>query len=196
MSRVSICSALRNIWSPSLTCGSFTGPLTAVKKKKPPLIRSLSTWSGERDCKALTLPMPYWFICQESGIHSQFSEHYTFDCVILKNKQSVHSSLALLCFELHLRSRADLQLKRLPKHVSEILIEYGVKWGLVAVAKVRVCLCIRKSATASWEIGHASAEDEGLYECIAQSNAGQGRALSQLTVRGTSHAHMYTSLDV
>ncbi|XP_075903122.1 hemicentin-1 [Nelusetta ayraudi] len=41
----------------------------------------------------------------------------------------------------------------------------------------------QKSATASWEIGRASAEDEGLYECIAQSNAGQGRALSQLTVR-------------
>ncbi|KAF3851040.1 hypothetical protein F7725_012812 [Dissostichus mawsoni] len=41
----------------------------------------------------------------------------------------------------------------------------------------------QNSAIASWEIGHASAEDEGLYECIAQSSAGQGRALTQLTVR-------------
>ncbi|KAG7241454.1 hypothetical protein INR49_025655 [Caranx melampygus] len=41
----------------------------------------------------------------------------------------------------------------------------------------------QNSATASWEIAHASAEDEGLYECIAQSSAGQGRALTQLTVR-------------
>ncbi|KAM6944598.1 hemicentin-1 [Lycodopsis pacificus] len=39
------------------------------------------------------------------------------------------------------------------------------------------------SAVASWEIAHASAEDEGLYECIVQSSAGQGRALTQLTVR-------------
>ncbi|XP_054466068.1 hemicentin-1 [Anoplopoma fimbria] len=39
------------------------------------------------------------------------------------------------------------------------------------------------SSMASWEIGHASAEDEGLYECIVQSSAGQGRALTQLTVR-------------
>uniref|UniRef100_A0A8D2ZR19 Hemicentin-1 n=1 Tax=Scophthalmus maximus TaxID=52904 RepID=A0A8D2ZR19_SCOMX len=41
----------------------------------------------------------------------------------------------------------------------------------------------QNSAIASWEIPHASAEDEGLYECIAQSSAGQGRALAQLTVR-------------
>uniref|UniRef100_H3D7B6 Hemicentin 2 n=1 Tax=Tetraodon nigroviridis TaxID=99883 RepID=H3D7B6_TETNG len=41
----------------------------------------------------------------------------------------------------------------------------------------------QSSALASWEIDHASAEDEGLYECIAQSKAGQGRALTQLTVR-------------
>ncbi|XP_033947808.1 hemicentin-1 [Pseudochaenichthys georgianus] len=41
----------------------------------------------------------------------------------------------------------------------------------------------QNSAIASWEIGHASAEDEGLYECIAQNSAGQGRALTQLTVR-------------
>uniref|UniRef100_A0A3B5AUN6 Cell adhesion molecule-related/down-regulated by oncogenes n=1 Tax=Stegastes partitus TaxID=144197 RepID=A0A3B5AUN6_9TELE len=39
------------------------------------------------------------------------------------------------------------------------------------------------SAIASWEISKASAEDEGLYECVAQSSAGQGRALTQLTVR-------------
>uniref|UniRef100_A0A3Q3L4X2 Uncharacterized protein n=1 Tax=Mastacembelus armatus TaxID=205130 RepID=A0A3Q3L4X2_9TELE len=39
------------------------------------------------------------------------------------------------------------------------------------------------SAITSWKIAHTSAEDEGLYECIAQSNAGQGRALTQLTVR-------------
>lgn len=47
-------------------------------------------------------------------------------------------------------------------------------------------ICVRNSALASWEIDHASAEDEGLYECIAQSKAGQGRALAQLTVRGMS----------
>lgn len=47
-------------------------------------------------------------------------------------------------------------------------------------------ICIRNSALASWEIDHASAEDEGLYECVAQSKAGQGRALSQLTIRGIS----------
>ncbi|KAM9858177.1 hemicentin-1 [Aulostomus maculatus] len=41
----------------------------------------------------------------------------------------------------------------------------------------------QNSAMASWEIDHASAEDEGLYECVAQSSAGQGRALTQLTVR-------------
>ncbi|KAM8887343.1 hemicentin-1 [Spinachia spinachia] len=39
------------------------------------------------------------------------------------------------------------------------------------------------SASASWEVPHASAEDEGLYECIVQSSAGHGRALTQLTVR-------------
>ncbi|XP_029295180.1 LOW QUALITY PROTEIN: hemicentin-1 [Cottoperca gobio] len=44
----------------------------------------------------------------------------------------------------------------------------------------------QSSGTASWEIVHPSAEDEGLYECIAQSNAGQGRALTQLTVREPS----------
>lgn len=47
-------------------------------------------------------------------------------------------------------------------------------------------VCIRNSALASWEIYRASAEDEGLYECIAQSKAGQGRASTQLTVRGMS----------
>ncbi|KAF7658577.1 hypothetical protein LDENG_00010770 [Lucifuga dentata] len=41
----------------------------------------------------------------------------------------------------------------------------------------------QNSAIASWEIAHASAEDEGMYECIAQSTAGQGRALTPLTVR-------------
>ncbi|TWW61140.1 Hemicentin-1 [Takifugu flavidus] len=41
----------------------------------------------------------------------------------------------------------------------------------------------QNSALASWEIDHASAEDEGLYECVAQSKAGQGRALTQLTIR-------------
>ncbi|XP_071783895.2 hemicentin-1 [Centroberyx gerrardi] len=41
----------------------------------------------------------------------------------------------------------------------------------------------QNSAKASWEIAHASGEDEGLYECIVQSSAGQGRALTQLTVR-------------
>uniref|UniRef100_A0A8C8M5M0 Hemicentin 2 n=1 Tax=Oncorhynchus tshawytscha TaxID=74940 RepID=A0A8C8M5M0_ONCTS len=39
------------------------------------------------------------------------------------------------------------------------------------------------SGKASWEIPHASGEDEGPYECIAQSSAGLGRALTQLTVR-------------
>uniref|UniRef100_A0A8C7CLW0 Ig-like domain-containing protein n=1 Tax=Oncorhynchus kisutch TaxID=8019 RepID=A0A8C7CLW0_ONCKI len=37
------------------------------------------------------------------------------------------------------------------------------------------------SGKASWEIPHASGEDEGPYECIAQSSAGLGRALTQLT---------------
>uniref|UniRef100_A0AAY5L311 Hemicentin 2 n=1 Tax=Esox lucius TaxID=8010 RepID=A0AAY5L311_ESOLU len=37
------------------------------------------------------------------------------------------------------------------------------------------------SGKASWEIPHASGEDEGLYECIAQSSAGLGRALTHLT---------------
>uniref|UniRef100_A0A3P8SNR4 Uncharacterized protein n=1 Tax=Amphiprion percula TaxID=161767 RepID=A0A3P8SNR4_AMPPE len=41
----------------------------------------------------------------------------------------------------------------------------------------------QNSAIASWEISKASAEDEGLYECIVQSSAGQGRALTQLAVR-------------
>ncbi|XP_034025662.1 LOW QUALITY PROTEIN: hemicentin-1 [Thalassophryne amazonica] len=41
----------------------------------------------------------------------------------------------------------------------------------------------QNSAIASWEISHASAEDEGLYECIAQSSAGQGRALTELTIK-------------
>ncbi|XP_036069528.1 hemicentin-1 isoform X2 [Oryzias melastigma] len=40
----------------------------------------------------------------------------------------------------------------------------------------------QKSAVASWEIVGASADDEGLYECVAQSTIGQGRALTQLTV--------------
>uniref|UniRef100_A0A668AGU1 Hemicentin 2 n=1 Tax=Myripristis murdjan TaxID=586833 RepID=A0A668AGU1_9TELE len=39
----------------------------------------------------------------------------------------------------------------------------------------------QNSAKVSWEIAHASGEDEDLYECIAQSSAGQGRALTQLT---------------
>uniref|UniRef100_I3JXY4 Hemicentin 2 n=1 Tax=Oreochromis niloticus TaxID=8128 RepID=I3JXY4_ORENI len=39
------------------------------------------------------------------------------------------------------------------------------------------------SAVASWEIPKASAEDEGPYECMAQSSAGQGWAVTQLTVR-------------
>lgn len=49
-----------------------------------------------------------------------------------------------------------------------------------------LCVCIRKSAVASWEIVGASADDEGLYECVAQSTIGQGRALTQLTVLGKS----------
>nr|XP_046206515.1 hemicentin-1-like [Oncorhynchus gorbuscha] len=39
------------------------------------------------------------------------------------------------------------------------------------------------SGKAFWEIPHASGEDEGSYECIAQSSAGLRRALTQLTVR-------------
>ncbi|XDV48834.1 hypothetical protein PO909_018194 [Leuciscus waleckii] len=39
------------------------------------------------------------------------------------------------------------------------------------------------SVKASWEIPHASGDDEGAYECVAQSTAGMGRALTQLTVR-------------
>lgn len=41
----------------------------------------------------------------------------------------------------------------------------------------------QNSAVASWEITHASGEDEGVYECIAQSTVGQGQAVTQLTVR-------------
>ncbi|KAJ8413768.1 hypothetical protein AAFF_G00063660 [Aldrovandia affinis] len=41
----------------------------------------------------------------------------------------------------------------------------------------------QSSAKASWEIPHASIEDEGQYECVAQSSAGQGQAHTQLTVR-------------
>ncbi|XP_007565210.1 hemicentin-1 [Poecilia formosa] len=41
----------------------------------------------------------------------------------------------------------------------------------------------QNSAVASWEIAHASGEDEGTYECVAQSSAGQGRALTQLTIQ-------------
>ncbi|XP_030621020.1 hemicentin-1 [Chanos chanos] len=41
----------------------------------------------------------------------------------------------------------------------------------------------QSSAKASWEIPHASGKDEGLYECVAQSTAGMGQALTQLTVR-------------
>ncbi|CAL8343147.1 unnamed protein product [Lota lota] len=39
------------------------------------------------------------------------------------------------------------------------------------------------SGKALWEIPQASGEDEGPYECIAQSTAGEGRALTQLVVR-------------
>ncbi|XP_028312888.1 hemicentin-1 [Gouania willdenowi] len=41
----------------------------------------------------------------------------------------------------------------------------------------------QNSAITSWKIVAASAEDEGLYECIAQSSVGQGRALTQFNVR-------------
>ncbi|CAL8251670.1 unnamed protein product [Boreogadus saida] len=39
------------------------------------------------------------------------------------------------------------------------------------------------SGKALWEIPQASGEDEGPYECVAQSTAGEGRALTQLVVR-------------
>ncbi|XP_056628956.1 hemicentin-1 isoform X2 [Triplophysa dalaica] len=39
------------------------------------------------------------------------------------------------------------------------------------------------SFKASWEIPRASGDDEGGYECVAQSTAGMGRALTQLIVR-------------
>lgn len=51
-----------------------------------------------------------------------------------------------------------------------------------------MCLCVRNSAVASWEIAHALGEDEGAYECVAQSSVGQGWALTQLTVQGMSDA--------
>ncbi|XP_013862624.1 hemicentin-1 isoform X1 [Austrofundulus limnaeus] len=41
----------------------------------------------------------------------------------------------------------------------------------------------QNSAVASWEIARASGEDEGAYECVAQSSVGQGWALTQLTVQ-------------
>ncbi|XP_076126836.1 hemicentin-1 [Alosa pseudoharengus] len=40
----------------------------------------------------------------------------------------------------------------------------------------------QSSGKASWEIPHASGNDEGFYECVAQSSAGTGRAITQLTV--------------
>ena len=55
-----------------------------------------------------------------------------------------------------------------------------------------VCVCVsRSSARASWEIARASVKDEGLYECVARSVAGVGRALTHLTVTGT-HTHTHT----
>ncbi|KAM9743449.1 hemicentin-1 [Menidia menidia] len=41
----------------------------------------------------------------------------------------------------------------------------------------------QNSAAASWKIAQVSGEDDGAYECIAQSSAGQGRALTQLTIQ-------------
>ncbi|KAM6930619.1 hemicentin-1 [Xenentodon cancila] len=41
----------------------------------------------------------------------------------------------------------------------------------------------QNSGFASWDIAHASGDDEGVYECIVQSSVGQGRALTQLSVQ-------------
>ncbi|XP_072244443.1 hemicentin-1 [Leuresthes tenuis] len=41
----------------------------------------------------------------------------------------------------------------------------------------------QNSDIASWRIAHVSGEDEGAYECIAQSSVGQGQAITQLTVQ-------------
>ncbi len=105
-----------------------------------------------------------------------------------------------LCFELHSWSEADLQWNYSQcVCVPETLIECNVKWDLVVIVILQptnqACLCIRNSAIASWEIAHASAEDEGLYECVAQSSAGQGRALTQLTVRGMSRTCTHTAMQ-
>ncbi|KAL4660770.1 hemicentin-1-like [Arapaima gigas] len=42
---------------------------------------------------------------------------------------------------------------------------------------------VQSSGKALWEIAQASGEDEGLYECVAESSAGQGRAETQLIIR-------------
>ncbi|XP_066514939.1 hemicentin-2-like [Hoplias malabaricus] len=49
------------------------------------------------------------------------------------------------------------------------------------------------SATASWEISQASVRDEGVYECVAHSAAGTGRALTQLTVTVPPSVHTGSS---
>lgn len=107
-------------------------------------------------------------------------------------KQCVYSfSLLTHCFE-HLWSEGDCCAC-----VPVMLIERHVKWDLVAdvipQSTNQACLCFRVPASASWEVPHASAEDEGLYECIVRSSAGEGRALTQLTVRGMSHAYIDAS---
>uniref|UniRef100_A0A8C1UL37 Hemicentin 2 n=1 Tax=Cyprinus carpio TaxID=7962 RepID=A0A8C1UL37_CYPCA len=52
------------------------------------------------------------------------------------------------------------------------------------------------SVKASWEIPHASGSDEGAYECVAQSTAGMGRALTQLTIRGTPPPVLHPPVNV
>lgn len=75
VSPATLCSALGNIWSLPFDMWKFHAPINCCwkkNKKTPSLIRSLSTLSSERACEALTLPVLYWIVSQESGVHSPF----------------------------------------------------------------------------------------------------------------------------
>lgn len=47
------------------------------------------------------------------------------------------------------------------------------------------CFC-RESGNSSWEIPRASKAEEGVYQCIAVSRAGTGRASAQIVITGGS----------
>lgn len=120
----------------------------------------------------------YQLICQEASKH----EHYAFDYVMLKN-------LKACIFSVFWCSASNYILKTISSlcaRVCDWMWFKVVVLFLLNFINSTKGICIRNSALASWEIDRASAEDEGLYECIAQSKAGQGRALTQLNVRGMS----------